>query len=133
MKPDEFMARVKREIVFEWKYEKQARAVNDLTNWGVWLFSVGLVVLGAIATGDPTLREKAWLANGILAFSALNLGLPILRTKCQQRQGFHDRTARAYTTIETDFESGRINLHEAIERFNRLYKRPPESTIRRTP
>lgn len=76
-----------------------------------------------------------WIIFSIVVLSMLNVALPLLsmKLKFQQRQEVHDRLAREYCVIKTEFLTEKISLETSVERFSEIRRKPNERIIRETP
>lgn len=105
-------------------------------NWASWICRLVLLAitsyqLSTSGRGIPPL----WFAAAAALFSMLNVALPLVSTtfKFQQRQEVHDRTARAYDILRTEFETHQIDLPAAMARYAAIYEQPTETLVRKVP
>jgi hypothetical protein len=105
-------------------------------NWASWICRLVLLAitsyqLSTFGRGIPPLSFAAAAA----LFSMLNVALPLISTtfKFQQRQEVHDRTARAYDILRTEFETHQIDLPAAMARYAAIYEQATETLVRKVP
>jgi hypothetical protein len=123
-------------LAWEWKLERRHRLWMWGVNWATWICRV---ILLSITTFQLTTFGKG-IHPLVFMFSAatlsmFNVALPLVSTtfKFQQRQEVHDRTARAYDLLRTEFETNQIDLPTAMERYRAIYEQPTEVLLRKTP
>ncbi|MDD4909621.1 MAG: hypothetical protein PHR44_02955 [Candidatus Omnitrophica bacterium] len=130
------MGELDSEIEWEWHWERFNRAFYVTVHWSVW---VTRFLLLALATYQFNLGKEAtwhtWFVVSMVALSTFNIALPLLNAilRFQQRQEVHDRNAREYSIIKTEFLAGVITLNEAVVRFKEIRRKPTELTVRQTP
>ena len=131
---DKFLDKLNREISWNYKWESLNRHLYIACSCIIWTCNLLILVFAGY---QLQLREnpqhKITVIIALLSTVAITLPILSLNLKWQQRQQVHDGLARQFDLIKVKFETGQLDLGDAVKQFEKIHKKTPELLIQNTP